>query len=270
MTTVTTPLIVLLSALGAIALGLVLRRASAGRDAGIAGPLRFFSAIALCAGFGATGLLAFVHLTGRLGPAQLWFRAPTFYVAALTLAAGAAWWFSRRDLSSRVRFGFPAAAAGVMCAGLLMLRATGASTPLAMLMPTLERPAPDLTYFDTGGRLHRLSELRGKVVLLNFWATWCAPCRREMPLLAKMQRAHAKDGLVVLYVSLEEPDVLADFLRTQHFDGIQGRLDSAPAFYDAGEFYPLSYLIGREGRVEKRWSGRPAEDWLQDSIRRSL
>jgi thiol-disulfide isomerase/thioredoxin len=158
----------------------------------------------------------------------------------------------------------------VLCLGLLLMRAHGASTPLAMLMPTLERPAPDLTYFDQTGARHRLSELRGKVVLLNFWATWCVPCRREMPLLAKMQRAHAADGLVVLYVSLEEPDVLAEFLRTQGFDGIQGRLDSAPAFYDAGAFYPLSYLISREGRVEKRWSGRPAEQWLQDSIRSAL
>ena len=50
----------------------------------------------------------------------------------------------------------------------------------------------------------RLADLRGKVVLLNFWATWCVPCRREMPMLSSVHRQHADEGLVVLYVSLEE------------------------------------------------------------------
>jgi thiol-disulfide isomerase/thioredoxin len=107
-------------------------------------------------------------------------------------------------------------------------------------------------------------------VLLNFWATWCAPCRREMPMLSKLQREYANQGLVVLYVSLEDPEVLTPFLAQNRFDGIQGRLDHAADFYDAGKFYPLSYLISRDGRVAQRWSGRPTETWLDQRVRAQL
>jgi hypothetical protein len=74
----------------------------------------------------------------------------------------------------------------------------------------------------------------------------------------------------VLYLSLEEPDVLEPFLKANHFDGIQGRIAAAPPYYDAGRFYPLSYLVGRNGEVVARWSGRPGEGWLSDTIERQL
>jgi cytochrome c biogenesis protein CcmG/thiol:disulfide interchange protein DsbE len=257
------------SATGLIVLGATLRVAARRRDSGLARTLEPMAWLALLAGFGAVAALALAHLAGRFGPGQLWFRAPTFYVGALILAAGLAWWFSR-PTRALLRFGLPAAAATVLAGGILLLRVQGASAPLAMLMPTLARPAPDFTWVDAGGKPRRLSDLRGKVVLLNFWATWCAPCRHEMPLLSKMQRDYAADGLVVLYVSLEDADVIDRFLRTQKLDGLQGRLDTAPPFYDAGRFYPLSYLIDRDGRVEKRWSGRPAESWLAQAIRAEL
>jgi thiol-disulfide isomerase/thioredoxin len=139
-----------------------------------------------------------------------------------------------------------------------------------MLMPTLDRPAPELRYFDSLGAKRELAELRGHVVLLNFWATWCAPCRREMPMLSKLQREYSNRGLVVLYVSLEDPEVLTPFLAQNRFDGIQGRLDHAADFYDAGKFYPLSYLISRDGRVAQRWSGRPTESWIDARVRAQL
>jgi len=217
----------------------------------------------------AVALLVLAQLTGRLGPEQLWFRAPTFFPAALILLAASAWWLTR-PAPRLLRFGLPAALLLVVALAATLARLDGRSAPLAMLMPTGDRPAPELSYFDERGQRRFLSELRGKVVLLNFWATWCAPCRREMPLLSEMQREHADDGLVVLYVSLEEPSVLEPFLANNRFDGIQGRLDRAAAFYDAGKFYPLSYLIDRDGRVATRWSGRPKEDWLRAELDRTL
>jgi thiol-disulfide isomerase/thioredoxin len=146
----------------------------------------------------------------------------------------------------------------------------GRGAPPAMLMPTMNRAAPDFAYVDSAGASRRLSELKGDVVLINFWATWCAPCRREMPLLAKMQREYEPRRFRVLYLSLEEPQVLDAFLAKNHFDGIQGRIAEAPSFYDAGRFYPLSYLVSREGQVVARWSGRPGEGWLSDTIERQL
>jgi cytochrome c biogenesis protein CcmG/thiol:disulfide interchange protein DsbE len=227
--------------------------------------LRLVGWMAFFAGVAALSVLVLLHLTGRLGPEELWFRAPTFYLASALLAAAGAWWL-RRPASPVWRFGLPAA--GLACVALLafVARLDGRSAPIAMLLPTMGTPAPSLSYFDTEGRKRSLDELRGNVVVVNFWATWCTPCRREMPMLSKLQREHAGEGLVMLYVSLEAPEVLAPFLAAHHFDGIHGRLDRAADFYDAGKFYPLSYLISRDGRVAHRWSGRPREEWLADQI----
>jgi thiol-disulfide isomerase/thioredoxin len=61
--------------------------------------------------------------------------------------------------------------------------------------------APELRLKDLNGRTVRLSDYRGKVVLINFWATWCPPCRAEMPDLIKLQREHRKDGLQIIGIT---------------------------------------------------------------------
>jgi cytochrome c biogenesis protein CcmG, thiol:disulfide interchange protein DsbE len=217
----------------------------------------------------AMGALALAHLSGRFGAAQLWFRAPTFYLSAAALIAAAIWWFAQ-PTPRLLRVGLPSVVAGCLALGLVALRLHGTATPIAMLMPTMNAAAPELTWYDTSGQVRSLAELEGKVVLVNFWATWCAPCRKEMPLLSRMQREHGERGFVVLYLSLEEAEVLDRFLSANHFDGTHGRLQRAADFYDAGKYYPLSYLIGRQGQVEERWSGRPNEKWLDAAIRASL
>jgi thiol-disulfide isomerase/thioredoxin len=221
------------------------------------------------AGFGISACVAFGHLTARFGLEQLWFRAPSFYVASAILLAGVVWWL-RRPVPLSFRVG---TLAGVFLLGgalLAFMLFNGRGAPPAMLLPTLDRAAPDFTYVDAAGAPRQLSELRGDVVLINFWATWCVPCRREMPLLAKMQREYEPRRFRVLYLSLEEPQVIDAFLKSNRFDGIQGRIEAAPPFYDAGKFYPLSYLVGRDGQVVARWSGRPGEAWLSNTIERQL
>lgn len=215
------------------------------------------------------GALALAHLSGRLGAAQLWFRAPSFYLSALLLLVAAIWWFAQ-PTPRLLRIGLPAVAAGVLALGLIALRLHGTATPIAMLMPTMNASAPELAWYDSSGQVRSLVDLEGKVVLVNFWATWCAPCRKEMPLLSNMQRQHGDRDFVVLYISLEEPAVLDRFLAQNSFDGMHGRLQRAADFYDAGKYYPLSYLIGRQGQVEERWSGRPNEKWLNAAIRAAL
>jgi thiol-disulfide isomerase/thioredoxin len=101
-----------------------------------------------------------------------------------------------------------------------------------------------------------LAKWRGKVVLLNFWATWCAPCREEMPMLAKAQSAHARDGLQIVGVAMNQPQSAVRFLQQVPvgFPILIG-IDADPAppttFGDTSGLLPYSVLIGRNGRILK-------------------
>jgi thiol-disulfide isomerase/thioredoxin len=235
----------------------------------IAAGIRYSRPVIAVAGFAGAGLIALGHLTARFGPEQIWFRAPTFYVAGALVIAGIAWWV-RRPAPPVVRFGAPGVIVGLAVAFLALTLLNGRGAPPSMLLPTRNQAAPDFAFVDSAGQSRRLSDLKGDVVLINFWATWCAPCRHEMPMLAKLQREYEPRRFRVLYLSLEEPQVLDAFLARNHFEGIQGRIDSAPQFYGAGRFYPLSYLVGREGGIVARWSGRPGEAWIDQRIRAVL
>ena len=219
-----------------------------------------------------TAAIAGLQFTGRLGPAQLWFRAPSFFVALTILLAVAAWWFRRSFVHPHARlikYGLPAMGLVALAMIVILQRMDGRSAPLSALLPTLRSAAPEISFQEADGEMRKLSDYRGKVVLVNFWATWCVPCRKEMPMLSAAQSSYQED-LVVIYLSLEDPAVLEAFLRTNHFAGVQGRLLKADDYYHAGQIYPLSYLISRDGQVAKRWSGRPAEHWLRESIREEL
>jgi thiol-disulfide isomerase/thioredoxin len=235
----------------------------------IVGGIRYSRVAAILGGFAIAGFIAFSHLTARFGPELVWFRAPTFYVSAAVLLGGVVWWL-RRPTSWTLRVGALAVLVCVGTAALAFTLLNGRGTPASMLVPTLDQPAPDLTFIDESGRTRKLSELTGDVVLINFWATWCAPCRKEMPMLAKAQREYEPRRFRVLYLSLEEPQVLDAFWKAHEYEGTAGRLVEVPPFYDAGKFYPLSYLISRDGKVVQRWSGRPSERWLASTIAKEL
>ena len=254
----------LLGCLLAIVLAALFLRFTTAHAQGASAP-RVVGWMLLAGGLAGLGLLMLALFTGRLGPQHFWFREPAFFVA-LAVSLGAMAWWLWRPAPRLLRFGIPVLVIALAGGAILLSRADGRSMPLAMSMPTMRVEAPELVYLDESGRKRTLAELRGRVVLLNFWATWCTPCRREMPLLSKVQREHSADGLVVLYVSLEDRDVLEPFLAANRFDGVQGRLEHAADYYGAGKFYPLSFLISRDGRVAYRWSGRPREDWLAERV----
>jgi peroxiredoxin len=112
------------------------------------------------------------------------------------------------------------------------------------------RASADLTLLDLKGKTWTLSALRGRVVLVNFWATWCPPCRKEMPDLSGLYKKFEKQGLVVLGISDETADKVAPFVRDQHVP--------YPILLDPGrkvtelfgvEGIPHSYLYDREGKL---------------------
>lgn len=106
------------------------------------------------------------------------------------------------------------------------------------------------------GNATALAKWHGKVLLLNFWASWCVPCIREMPMLAKFQREHATDGMQVVGVAMEQPQSAEEFL--QHLAvgypiliGIDADPVPTTVFGDTAGLLPYSVLIGRDGRILK-------------------
>lgn len=143
---------------------------------------------------------------------------------------------------------------------LVDVRARDASTP-SFTMQTLD------------GTLISSESLRGNVVLVNIWATWCTPCRVEMPMLEATWRRHREAGLVLLGASVDrgDPAVVREYVKSRGITypiGIVGT-DIINALGGV-RGYPTSILIGRDGRVRHRVMGPIGPVSLEPAIRRAL
>ena len=131
--------------------------------------------------------------------------------------------------------------------------------------PRIGTQAPDFTAQDSDRKVI-LSDLRGKVVVLNFWATWCPPCVEEMPSLIQMSQKLNDKGVVVLGVSIDvDADAYHKFL-TEHkvtFLTVRDADHKVPDLY--GTFkWPESYVIGRDGIVRRKFIG--PVDWTSPEV----
>jgi thiol-disulfide isomerase/thioredoxin len=107
---------------------------------------------------------------------------------------------------------------------------------------------------DTEGRALRLSDYKGKVVLLNFWATWCAPCRAEMPDLIKWQREYRRHGLQIIGVTYppEDPAEVRKLIKSVNVNyPIALGEKQTKAIFDEGETIPISVVIDKSGMVRE-------------------
>jgi len=114
----------------------------------------------------------------------------------------------------------------------------------------LKRQHPEFTLTDITGKKWKFSDLRGKVVLVNFWATWCPPCRKEMPDLDALYRRFAAKGFVVLGISDEEKQKVEPFIR-EHKVTFPVLLDPGRKVNDAFvvEGIPKSFVYDRDGKL---------------------
>jgi cytochrome c biogenesis protein CcmG, thiol:disulfide interchange protein DsbE len=132
------------------------------------------------------------------------------------------------------------------------------------------RPAPDFALTDLSGRPLRLSDYRGKVVILDFWATWCEPCKEEIPHLIEMQNKYSAQGLQVLGVSMDDdqppvvkfqqqfkmnyPVAVGDSKLADQYGGILG--------------LPITFVIDRQGRIISRHVGATNPSVLETEIQK--
>ena len=137
----------------------------------------------------------------------------------------------------------------------------------------INKPAPDFTVKDSD-RSVTLSQLRGKIVILNFWATWCPPCVDEMPSLVQLQKKFRGTDVTVLAVSVDDdPDAYHKFLKDHNIDLLTVREGGArsntgvisPVTNMYGTFkIPESYVIDRNGMIRRKFVG--PVDWGQTEI----
>jgi thiol-disulfide isomerase/thioredoxin len=118
--------------------------------------------------------------------------------------------------------------------------------------------APTLEFKDLRGRVRRLSDYKGKVVLLNFWATWCPPCRAEMPDLVRMQREYGKRGLQVIGITYppETVEGVRRFTRRLRVNyPVALGTKETKGLFDRSETLPVTIIIGRDGNIRDRIEG---------------
>ena len=133
-----------------------------------------------------------------------------------------------------------------------------------------EVEAPQFELRDLNGRRVRLSDYRGKVVLINFWATWCPPCRAEMPDLIRLQREHGKDGLQIIGVTYppEQKERVRRFARTLkvNYPIVLGTREFK-ARYSSDETLPLTVVINRDGKISDIISGILLRQEIDEKIK---
>ena len=138
--------------------------------------------------------------------------------------------------------------------------------------PAAERIAPDFSRVDLDGKKTRLSSFRGKVVLLNFWATWCAPCLAEMPRFVEWQQKYGPRGLQLVGVSMddEEAPVRAMYRRLRlNYPVLMGD-EKVGELYGGILGLPVTFLIDREGKIRFQHDGETRLEVIEREIQELL
>ena len=129
-------------------------------------------------------------------------------------------------------------------------------------------PAPPITLTTLAGKQIATRALRGKVVIVTFWATWCLPCREELPLLSRYAQQHAEQGLVVLGFSLDTPAQLQQVRKVAGNSSFPVGLLGDPHVPGYGRIWhlPVSFVIGRDGKlVDDGWKDRDPV-WTREKL----
>ena len=157
----------------------------------------------------------------------------------------------RRGETTRWALAGPLAALALATVGLLYFTAGSVAMGPGLVgqHQLVGSRAPEVRFNRVGDGVEAtLADHQGKVVLVNLWATWCPPCRHELPDLDRLQRTYGERGLVVLQLSDEPPQVLREFLATSPTSTEHGFVDEMP-LPEAGR--PTTYVVDRDGVVRR-------------------
>lgn len=134
-------------------------------------------------------------------------------------------------------------------------------------------PAPDFALVSLDGRTMRLSDFRGKAVLLNFWATWCGPCKIEMPWFVDLQKQYGSQGLQIVGVAMDDAskEDIAKFAKDMgvNYPILIGK-ESVGDEYGGVPALPESFFIGRDGKIVDKIVGLEGKADIEEAIKKAL
>ena len=149
-------------------------------------------------------------------------------------------------------------------------RRTGGGSRQRLTQSTI---APDFSLESLDGKTLRLSDLRGKAVLLNFWATWCGPCKIEMPWFVDLQNQYGSQGLQIVGVAMDDgsKEEIAKFAKDMgvNYPILIGK-ESVGDQYGGVPALPESFLIARDGKIVDKIVGLRGKSEIEDSIKKAL
>ena len=165
-------------------------------------------------------------------------------------------------------------AAALACAGVVCAEAAVVDSPSSAAAQQDEpQTAPDFSLKTLDGAHVSLSDYKGKVVVLNFWATYCVPCKTETPWFVDLQKKHAADGLQVIGITMDEPENkrVSKFVSDLgvNYPIAFGDYDTADA-YNHVQALPVTFFITRDGKIAKTVRGIENKEQLEQEAGKLL
>jgi thiol-disulfide isomerase/thioredoxin len=161
-------------------------------------------------------------------------------------------------------------AAAMLYVGLHAARRSGTAHPLGVAYGT---PAPDFTLETLDGQSLSLSSLRGKAVLLNFWATWCGPCKIETPWLVELQKQYGAQGLQIVGVAMDDSgkEEIAKFAKDMgvNYPVLLGK-EAVGDAYGGVPALPESFFVSRDGKIVDKIMGLQGKSEIEDAVKKAL
>ena len=140
---------------------------------------------------------------------------------------------------------------------------------IARATPVPPTPAPSWKLKDVSGAVVSSEQFKGKVVVVDFWATWCPPCRAEIPGYVALQKKYAKDGLVIVGISLDQkgPDVVRKFAEKFgiNYPIVMGTPEVQDSFGEM-DGIPTTFIIDRSGKIRDRKVGSMPEEEFEAAL----
>jgi thiol-disulfide isomerase/thioredoxin len=165
---------------------------------------------------------------------------------------------------------FPLAALVALTLGVTLASAGCGQHDMALVGDVRGKPAPDFELLDVNGARFTLSALKGKAVVVNFWATWCAPCKEETPWFVHLQQQYGPQGLQIVGVALDDAgrDAIATFANRMkvNYPVLLGT-EAVGTAYGGITGLPVTFFIGRDGRIAKRIVGLASLGDIESGVR---